>query len=828
MNRIDLNGTWTLSSKDKTFHFSEATVPGSFFYELEKSGYWGEHDVFYRENNRKCVELAARDFVYEKDFQCTADMVGEGRRIFLEADGLDTVASLSLNGRCIGEVENMHRRWSFPITEVIKDGLNQLKIDFRNTIQLINERQDKRPLWQVGTPVRGAMHLRKNYCSFGWDWGPQIPDVGIYRDIRIQSYLGAKIDDVRIRQTHEPDKVALSVQVDLEAWADLEQEICCELIHPDGAVDRAFLVDGKEFVFDIRDPKLWWPNGYGEQPLYRLEISLGVDGEEVDKRSLQVGLRTLRLQREPDQWGESFQFQVNGVSIFARGANYIPEDVYLTRPTKESTRALLTSAVDANFNCLRVWGGGIYPSNDFFALADELGLIVWQDMMFACAIYDVHNPYFYDNIAAEIRDNLRRIRHHASLGLLCGNNEMEWAFEDWGFPHTKEHRVEYIKQYEVLIPGIVNELCPEIDYWPASPSSGGHFEQPNHPDRGDVHYWDVWHGRKSYSEFRRHKFRFLSEFGFQSFPSIKTINSFTEPQDRNIFSPVMEDHQRNESENGNAKIMHFIADYYRYPKDLESLVYISQCSQAEALRYAVEHMRRNRGQCMGSTYWQLNDIWPVTSWSSIDYFGRWKAMQYCAKRVYAQLLLSIREEGEGAEIHLSNEMLSGVAGTLKWHLKTLEGESLRSGELVAEVGGLHSICCAELDFAEELAGDLKRQRYLTATFAGDIGGESVQCFATACFVPYKYLQLSNPKLSWDLETQQDHYCIRIRASSFAKFVMLDCRQSDVVFSDNYFDLDAGQQRNIYVKKALIDEQQLRTELFVRSVFDTYETGDSHE
>ncbi|MFW7379648.1 MAG: beta-mannosidase [Oligoflexus sp.] len=821
MQRIDLGGSWKLYSTDKKFQFDDAQVPGSFFYELEKSGFWGEHTVFYRENNRQCVELAARDFIYERQFYCPAEMIGEHRRLFLEADGLDTIASPSLNQQPLGTVENMHRRWVFPVTDLIKSGDNHLSIHFANTIKVINEREDKRQLWQVGTPVRGAMHLRKNYCSFGWDWGPQIPDIGIYRDIRVASYFGAKIQDFRVTQEHVNGKVKLNLRADLEKWSELDFQIYCVLTHPDGEVENIALIDGENTTVTIDDPKLWWPNGYGGQALYSLKVELSVDGENVDSRSLRIGLRTLRLQREKDQWGESFQFQVNGVAIFACGANYIPEDIYLTRTTRESTQKLLQAARDANFNCLRIWGGGIYPSDTFFDLADEQGLIIWQDMMFACAIYDVHNPEFYNNIAAEVRDNLLRLRHHASLGLICGNNEMEWAFENWGFPHTKEHRVEYIKQYEVLIPSIVADVCPEIDYWPASPSSGGHFNEPNHPDRGDVHYWDVWHGRKNYTEFRKHKFRFLSEFGFQSFPSIKTIRSFTAPEDRNIFSSVMEDHQRNESENGNAKIFHFIADYYRYPKDFESILYISQCSQSEALRYAVEHMRQNRGQCMGSTYWQLNDIWPVTSWSSIDYFGRWKAMHYSAKRVYDQLLLSIREEGEQAQIHLSNERLTGTYGTISWRLMSLSGEVIKSGEKAVEVSALSSSLCLDLDFKKDLADHLKRERYLSAIYTEKSGTESRNLFATACFVPYKHLELEDPKLDFHLDADDQDYLICVSAQSFAKFVMLDCQEADLVYSDNFFDLDAGQERIIRVAKTTIDENRLKQELVLRSVYDSY-------
>lgn len=818
MEKYSLAGKWKIRSTDGKFDL-EASMPGSFFQALEESGYWGEHDVFYRENNRQCVELADRDFVFEREFTFEQNIAPE-QRVMLEADGLDTLASLYLNDQLVARTDNMHRRYAFDVGALLKNGKNRIRIEFANTIAEITKRDDQRHLWQVGTPVRGANHLRKMYCSFGWDWGPQIPDVGIYRDLRLVTYDSGRLTDVHVVQTHRDGQVELAVEAAIENWSDQNLVAKVEVRDPVGKlVDEKDLAAG-EGRLTVEQPQLWWPNGLGEQPLYTIKTSLYAGDKLVHTDDKRLGLRNLTVRREPDQWGESFEFAVNGQSFFAAGANYIPEDVYLNRVTPESRRALLTSCEESHFNCLRVWGGGVYPSDDFFDLCDELGIVVWQDLMFACAIYDVHNPDFYANIEAEVRDNLRRIRHHASLGLICGNNEMEWAFEEWGFPHTKENRAEYIKQYEVLLPQLAAEVCPEVFYWPASPSSGGCFEEPNHPDRGDVHYWDVWHGRKSYTEFRKHYFRFLSEFGFQSFPNVKTVESYTAPEDRNIFSPVMEDHQRNESENGNAKIFHFISDYYRYPKDFASLIYVSQLSQAEAVRYGVEHMRQNRGRCMGSTYWQLNDNWPTASWSSIDYFRRWKALQYAAKRVYAPTLLSIREEPPKAQIHLSHEGWETVSGKISWQLLTLRGECVDSGEQAVEVEGFSSQCIFDLDFTEKLADHADRDRYLSVRFENRKTGETLRACAT--FVPYKHLDLADPQLSYQVDQENDQLVVRVKAKAFAKFVGLDLKHGDAVFSDNFFDLDAGEERSVTVLSQDVSQEQLAAELVVRSVFDTFE------
>ncbi len=820
MKTLTLNGTWNIASDDGRFQF-DGQVPTSFFKELEASGYWGEHDVFYRENNRQCAELANRAFTFSRAFAVAPDMLPAAHApLYLECDGLDTIADLYLNGQKFASVDNMHRRYRFDVSQLVKVGENRIEIRFANIIQVIAEKDKTRKLWQVGTPLIGANHIRKMFCSFGWDWGPQIPDTGIYRDIRLVRYEKARIADLHVTQTHANGAVTLSLTSKVESWVAGQRQLEVTLIDPKGQKTRHTFPAGEQGEIRVDAPQLWWPNGYGEQALYTLETTLVEDGKVLHSHSQRIGLRTLTLERKPDEWGESFQFNCNGVAIFAKGANYIPEDVYLNRVTPAATRKLLQTCVDAHFNCLRVWGGGIYPNDSFFDICDELGIMIWQDLMFSCSIYDIHNPRFFESITHEVRDALHRMRHHASLALICGNNEMEWAFEQWDFPKTKENRVEYIKQYEVLFPALVAEVCPEIDYWPASPSSGGHFDNPNDYTRGDVHDWNVWHGRKNYTEFRKNCYRFLSEFGFQSFPNIKTIRSYTAPEDRNIFSPVMEDHQRNESDNGNSKIFHFIADYYRYPKDFESIVYTSQCSQSEALRYAVEHLRQNRGRCMGTTYWQLNDNWPTASWSSVDYFGRWKAMHYGAKRCYDPILVSIKETREAAEIHLTNDRLQASQGTLKWKLLTLKGEVLRSGERMVECGALSSTLLEKLDFSQDVAGHLARDRYLSVSYL-DQRDQSVR-FTTATFVPYKQLNLEAPDLKTSIREGQGVWEIHVEAGlCFAKFVELDLVRDDVVFSDNYFDLDAGQVRVITVPQSAITQGELLEQLRTRSLFDSY-------
>ncbi|NQV02827.1 MAG: glycoside hydrolase family 2 protein, partial [Bacteroidia bacterium] len=566
---------------------------------------------------------------------------------------------------------------------------------------------------------------------------------------------------------------------------------------PDGTEYQTVGNIDEDLRLEICDPELWWPNGLGSQPLYKVSCFLVYKEEDedntvIDEWSNMIGLRTLTVDQHADDWGETFQFLVNGTAIFARGANYIPEDVYLTRTSREKTEKLIRACCEANFNCIRVWGGGVYPDDYFYDLCDQYGLIVWQDCMFACAIYDIKNDNFLADISAEIRDNLLRIRHHASLGLICGNNEMEWFFTDYDtFFQTKEHEYEYLKQYHMAIPAIVEEVCQEVFYWTSSPSSGGYFDKPNDPDRGDCHYWAVWHGNKDFIEYTKHYFRFMSEFGFESFPSMKTIAAFAEVEDMNIFSPVMEDHQRRIG--GNGKILNYIARYFRYPKDLDSLIYVSQLSQSEALRHGIEHWRRNRGRCMGSIYWQLNDNWPVASWSSIDYYGRWKSLHYMVKRAYHNTLISCSDNGDDTVgIWLSNENSTEIEGELEWQLVTLLGDILEQGSTEVKAGEagaftskqLLELDCKPLQIQGDGYGTPERECMLFFTFI-TAGGEKF--YGSHCFAPWKSLSLQNPGLTAAVESRDDAIVVMIEAQYPALFVELDLAGGDCIFSDNYFD-----------------------------------------
>lgn len=818
MKLLSLKGIWNIKSEDGDYNL-QGDVPGSLFYTLEQRGDYGEEGLFFRENNRVCLDIADRDFYWSREFTIEKELL-KSDFIFLEADGLDTLTEIYINGNKIAETDNMHRTWRFNIAEVLQPRNNTVEIKFKNSLEFIRKERERRQIFSAdhgGTiSVQGFNMIRKSHCSYGWDWGPIVPDLGIWRDIRIVSYDSARLSSVHVTQVHEKGKVVLQIIPEIDKYSGSQLTVDVVLTAPDGSKEKFSIPADAKSVYEVADPQLWWPNGLGKQPLYTLDFKLLDNGNIIDEYLNWIGLRTLTIEQEKDEWGETFNFLCNGVSVFARGANYIPEDTFLNRNGSYTTEQLIKDCANANYNCLRVWGGGVYPSDKVFDLCDEYGLIVWQDMMFACAIYDARNDEFMENVKHELRDNLKRIRHHACLGLVCGNNEMEWAFEEWGFNPTKEERAEYLKQYQFVFPEIVKETCPELFYWPSSPSSGGNFENPNDPDRGDCHYWDVWHGNKDFSDFKNHYFRFMSEFGFESFPSMKTIRSFTKEEDLNIFSPIMEEHQK--CVGGNGKILTYISKYFKYPKDLDSLVYVSQLSQAEAVTMGIEHWRRNRGRCMGSTYWQVNDNWPVASWSSVDYYGRWKALHYAVKRAYGNVLVSFDGDSKTAETHLSNESRETAKGTLEWKFLDLSGNIIDKGSSKAEAGPFTSVLLVKHDFSGELTENRNRERYITFTFTEEDGNKHR---GSHFFAPYKYLKLEDPELSVEISETIESYLFTIKSEKPAIYAELDFTEIDAVFSDNYFHMYGGETKAVSIDKADFKLEQLREQITVRSLFDTY-------
>lgn len=813
-----------------------ASVPGTVYTDLLKNGQM--EDPFWKDNENKALALMEKDYEYETVFQC--DELRKSKKVWLRFEGLDTIADVYVNEKHVGNAENMHRIWEYDVTDVLTDGDNTLRVYFHSPLQYIKEAYAKQPTRGSEDAMDGFVHIRKAHCMFGWDWGAHLPDAGMFRPVYLLGVDEGRIDSVRIHQIHEEGKVSLEFSVLRNPAEDLKKEIPCggddgftynvQVTAPDGTVVTA--VDSPKNV-EIANPQLWWPNGIGEQPLYEVSVTLYKDGKEVDVWTRKIGLRTVTMHLEPDEWGISFAHQVNGKDIFAMGADYIPEDHLLGRVNPGTTRKLLEQCKAANFNAVRVWGGGYYPEDWFYDICDELGLMVWQDFMFACAVYDL-TPEFEANIRAEFVDNIKRLRHHASLGLWCGNNEMEQFVSEGNWVSKPSEVRDYLFMYERVIPEVLKQYDPDTFYWPASPSSGGSFDDPRDPNRGDVHYWDVWHGNKPFSDYRNYFFRYASEFGFQSFPSMKTIETISDdPADWNIFSYIMEKHQRNAGANG--KILNYLQQTYRYPTQFPVLLYASQMLQAEAIKYGVEHFRRNRGRCMGAIYWQLNDCWPVASWASIDYWGRWKALHYYAKRFFAPVMVSCEEQGwmtaaadmnrehfefeKSIRLNVTNETLNDKKVTVKWALRNADSSVVRQEETQVAVPALSSVWLDKVEFPEV---DYFSQ------YVSYEAWEEGKCISegTVIFSYPKYFRYLDPKLSYRVEGDE----IIVTAEAYAKGVEILNENEDLILSDNYFDMNAGEKRVKILGRACREEKepidmesqiakQLEGGLRLRSVYD---------
>ncbi|XCP84134.1 glycoside hydrolase family 2 protein [Roseburia hominis] len=770
-----------------------AVVPGTVYTDLLRNG--NMEDPFWKDNEIQALALMEDDYEYTCVFDCEEALMGSDR-ILLRFDGIDTIADIYVNDKKVGEAFNMHRIWEYDVTDVVRQEGNLLRVVLHSPTRFIREEFEKCRTLGSEDAMDGFVHMRKAHCMFGWDWGAHLPDAGIFRQVSLLGITKARIDSVYIRQEHKEGEVDLCFKVEEEQFADAALSYEVEITDPEG---NLHFYQGSPEKIKVKDPLLWWPNGYGSQPLYKVKVTLYADEMAVDTWERRIGLRTMTMKIEKDEWGESFAHEVNGTAIFAMGADYIPEDHLLGRVTPQRTRKLLEQCVLANYNTVRVWGGGYYPDDWFYDICDELGLIVWQDFMFACAVYEL-TPAFKANIRQEFIDNVKRLRHHASLGLWCGNNEMEMFVGDGHHWVTKKTEVrDYIIMYEQLIPEVLLEYDPQTFYWPASPSSGGSFDEPNSPGRGDVHYWDVWHGNKPFSEYRKFFFRYASEFGFQSFPSRKTVETFTDdPKDMNIFSYVMEKHQRQYGANG--KIMNYLQQTYLYPTSFDTLLYASQLLQADAIRYGVEHFRRNRGRCMGAIVWQLNDCWPVTSWASIDYCGRWKALHYAEKRFFAPLLLSCQEEGmmtveadmnrehfefeKSIRLNVANETMQEETVQVSWAVRNARAEILRNGGTQEiRVPALSSVwldkvLLPEVDiFSEYVSYEMTRN--------GEVLSEG-----TVIFSYPKYFRYEDPGLSYRIEGDE----IVVSAKAYAKSVEILNENEDLILSDNYFDLNGNEKR----------------------------------
>ncbi len=825
MHRYSLaSAPWRFRDATRRSPWRRAVVPGCVHRDLLRHRLIP--DPFWGTNELDLQWITERAWEYRATFAVPAALRAE-EVVELVADGLDTVATVRLNGREIARTENMFIGYRWDVTPHLRPGRNELSLRFGSATEYLRTHRTGHRPRDINDPVGGCTILRKQQCQFGWDWGPRLVTAGIWRDLRLEGWSGNRLEGVRVTQDHRSDgRVTLTLTP--------------ELARPDDAIalTGTISLDGRMVAkienqkAEINHPQLWWPHGQGGQPLYRLEVeAVRADGAVVGRWERRIGLRTIVLDRHADAWGESFQFVVNGRPVFAKGANWIPAHSFVAGLTRADYARDLRSAAEAHMNMMRVWGGGIYESEDFYDLCDEFGLLVWQDFMFACTLYPA-DADFLASARAEAAYQVRRLRHRACLALWCGNNEV-FACNPGDLPAGSRSLAEYEALFHQALPEVTAAVDGVTPYWPSSPWRGaldaGHAigEQ-----RGDTHFWDVWHARKPVKDYEKYAFRFASEFGMQSFASAATQASFCPPDDANVFGPTMTNHQKNRY--GNQIILDYVSRQYRFPKDQEALLFLSQLNQADCMQVGVEHYRRNMPRCMGALYWQLNDCWPVASWSSLEFDGRWKALHHVARRFFAPAIVTAYVPGEEettinnyrrtsvreVQLYTVSDAPEPAVGELRWDLFRFDGRVVLGGHRRVALRYGESVRQVTLDLAKPMAAHGRDQLYLR--IALEVGGARVS-EETVFLAPPRFLALPKTRTTVALRRRSPTQAtLTFTSPVFQHRFAFDLPGIAHRSSDNYFELYPRERKTVVVD---LERPQaiarLRRALTWRSLVDTY-------
>lgn len=806
MVRIDLAGTWRL---ERLSDGSERpmTAPGDVMSALVASG--EIPDPYYDRNELGLQWIGREDWRLYRSFEAPAELL-ERRRVRLEIDSVDTIAEISLNGRPVGVSDDMFMRFTADVAGLLRPGLNELSVILRSPERAAAERAARLPYpvpastYPVSSPHRNL--VRKAQCMGGWDWGPCLMTSGLYDGVRLVGADGPMIDYLRCDATPDAGSGrggAWTVDVTLDLDSAEAAEASLSLSLAGASLERTVRVPaGRSALTErlrVESPELWWPAGYGSRSLYELAADIrpaGVADPDAGHRAeRRVGFRELVVDTAEDEHGKPMTFVVNGRPVFAKGANWIPADALPSRWTRDRYEFLLRSAADANMNCVRVWGGGRYESDAFYELCDELGLLVWQDCMFSCALYP-SSKEFLSSVEAETRHQVRRLAHHPSLALWCGNNEALGAIT-W-YDESRANPARYIVDYDRLTEGTVGRVVRELDpgraWWPSSPSAGpDDFADNWHADsRGDMHYWSVWHEGRPFSDYLSVRPRFCSEFGFQSFPSHRTVASFAPEGERNVSSPTMEHHQRHPR--GNALIVETMLRYFRMPRGLRETLYLSQVQQAMAIKTAVEYWRCNRPRCMGALYWQLNDVWPGASWSSLEYDGSWKLLHHEARRFFDPLIVAAYVRDGSVRVCAVNDGAEALEAATRLTLRRFDGSA------ATELAAVESVLAAEAAtplWSAPLAGlpAAPGEAFLDVELSVRRSGSVEPRRAVLFLTEPKACALARPGLT--IEAAGDgsgRPAIAVRADAPAFFVAPEAPGLAGRWSDSGFHLGAGETR----------------------------------
>lgn len=806
--RLKLDKNWQFTQADKN-EWMPAKVCGTVHQDLIDNGKL--INPFFGMNEEKVQWVEKEDWKYRTTFTVTEAQLGHSAAL-LRFEGLDTYADIYLNGALLKRTDNMFVGYDLQVKDFLRKGDNHLTVYFHSPIK------QALPQWETdGFPYpadndhsqqRVSIYTRKAPYSYGWDWGIRLATSGIWRPVTLTFYDAARIEDLYVEQLAVNNAVAkLNHHLEISrpeptaesAEVTLTYTFLNEVKHTESR--NITLQPGTNRItipMEISAPQLWMPNGWGEAALYKVDATVKVDGVAVASESKRIGLREVKVVMEDDKDGKSFYFMVNGKPLFAKGSNYIPSDALLPNVSRERYFRLMQDVKDANHNLIRVWGGGIYEDDMFYEAADSMGILVWQDFIFACTTYP-SDPAFLSRVREEAAYNIRHLRNHASLAMWCGNNEIYEGMRYWGWSKKyenpeiwKEMQRGYDKIFHQLLPEMVSRYDAGRFYMHSSPYEAN-WGRPESWKIADSHNWGIWYGQKPFESLDTEIPRFMSEYGFQAFPEMKTIATFATPQDYALESDVMNAHQK--ATIGNALIKKTMALYYNEPKDFEELVYKGLVLQGMGIRRGIEAHRRNRPFCMGTLYWQLNDSWPVVSWSGIDYYGNWKALHYQTRRAYAPILLNTIKEGNQLNIYVMSDKLEAYPGaTLQLQLSDFNGKTLKKWKVCYDVPANTSIRFHQEEYAK-LATDPTRT-FLLMTLKSKDGKElSKEIFY---FNYPKDQNLPQANIRHKIK-QEDGRCeVTLQSKQLARDVFIEIPYQGARFTDNFFDLLPGETRKITI------------------------------
>ena len=841
VSKQNIDSGWTFKQV-RGNNWYPATVPGVVHTDLMDNKIID--DPFYRLNERSVQWVDKEDWEYKTTLNVAPDVFDKDN-IDLDFKGLDTYADVYLNDSCILKANNMFREWLIPVKGLLKKDGNELRIYFHSPIKtdLPNYDALKHPI-EAGNDQsenggvfdkKVSVFARKAGYHYGWDWGPRLVTSGIWRPAYLIGWNDARIDNIQYIQEKVNAKRA-DIKTRVEVTADKEGEATL-MIKVDGIKNTWLktvpVKKGKNLIetdLVINNPKLWWTNGLGEAHLYPFTATITMNGKIADTETTHIGIRSLRVVRDKDEAGTTFYFELNGKPLFAKGANYIPQDNFLPCVTPERYEKTILDAVDANMNMLRVWGGGIYENDLFYDLCDKYGILVWQDFMFACSTYPMTAERL-ENIRQEAIDNIVRLRNHPCIAIWCGNNENHTAWFNWGWMQKyeklgvlEEMRKDDKELFHKLLPEVVKEYDPKTFYLPSSPYGGDPDAEcesgsVNWNPNGDAHYWGVWQGIDSVTHFNKIKARFFSEYGFQSFPEYQSVLKYApEERDHNIYSDVMMAHQRG-GQVANSRIEKITADEYRKPKDFPSTLYMSILLQGDAIKTAIEAHRRMMPYNMGSLFWQHNDCWPVASWSSRDYYGRWKAQHYFARKAFEDILISPIAENDTLDIYIVSDRLKATKGTLDIRVMDLRGNLLFEKKKNVTLPPNTSKIQFSAPVKNVLGGKKPNEVFVNARFTEN-GKEGKIVTNNYFFDRYKNIDFPKADIRITSVPARDGYDLTVSSDVFARGVFLSLDGIDNFFSDNYFDLLPGEPVTIHVTTSL-DKDTFDKQLRSESLADTY-------